>query len=140
MNDICFSSAHRETRPSQEVSSKYKIPSCRVFNAICQAQEQTLHLGRFGAPFMGWRRGVFIHALNSARSNNIYACGRNNSQREWVQIPALPQIDEWFGAECFTYRKSPCLPVTGPAFPVLKAVNRNKAPTYAKELGKPDVC
>ena len=77
--------------------------------------------------FYGVEEGRFIHALNSARSNNIYACGRNNSQREWVQIPAVPQIDHVVQGRVFYLQKVFLVsPVTGPVFPVLKAVNRNK--------------
>ena len=57
----------------------------------------------------------------------MYACGRNNSQREWVQIPALPQIDRVVQGRVFYLQKVFLVsPVTGPAFPVLQAVNRNK--------------
>ena len=77
--------------------------------------------------FYGVEEGRFIHTLNSSRSNKIYACARNNSQREWVQIPALPQIDRVVRGRVFYLEKvSLVSPVTGPALPVLKAVNRNK--------------
>lgn len=125
MADICFSSAYRETRPSQEVSSKCKIPSWHNLQCYLPSSGADLHLGRFWAPFMGWRRGG--SSMLSTLQGQMYACGRNNSQREWVQIPALPQIDRVVQGRVFYLQKVFLVsPVTGPAFPVLQAVNRNK--------------
>ena len=110
-------------RSVQQMQDSFLAESSMLFAKLRSRPSPWEVLGSF----YGVEEGRFIHALNSARSNNIYACGRNNSQREWVQIPAVPQIDHVVQGRVFYLQKVFLVsPVTGPVFPVLKAVNRNK--------------
>lgn len=106
MADICFSSAHRETRPSQEVSSKCKIPSWQNLQCYLLSSGADLHLGRFWAPFMGWRRGG--SSMLSTLQGQIICMPvegitvRGNGFKSLL----FHRLIVWFRAECFTYRKS----------------------------------